>query len=252
MTPVTGRVPVPDAHPRARDGQPPAKSVPGEHAGTTTTDRREDHRLAPADLAPRAPAPHPAHRVPMPLGDPDAGCRYTTVLPDAERLRTFHCEGRTVVVQRMPMTFGDPGADCRYTTVLPDAQGLWTFHAVAWVDPRAIRHRDIELTPADGALPHERVPLGPAARDRREAVCKAAAALRATSGPPSARTAAVTTPRVTAAPTRHAPRDLVAASRPLPAVATVHLPAIQPTGTGCVRLDPGYRAARVLAPGERS
>jgi hypothetical protein len=80
MTPVTGRVPVPDAHPRARDGQPPAKAVPGEHAGTTATVRREDHRPATADMVPCDPAPHPAHRALMPLGDRDADRRYATAL----------------------------------------------------------------------------------------------------------------------------------------------------------------------------
>jgi starch synthase (maltosyl-transferring) len=188
MTPVTGRIPVLDVRPRVRDGELPAKAVTGEHVGITATVFREGHGVVAADVVLCDPAGHPALRVPMTLVDPDA--------------------------------------DRWQATGVPDAEGLWTFRVEAWADPLATWRRDarlkveagvdIELTLAEGALLHERAALGLTGRDRREAVLTAAAALRATLGPPSARLAAVTTPRVTEALGRYALRDLVTASRHLP------------------------------------
>ncbi|MFJ5303363.1 alpha-1,4-glucan--maltose-1-phosphate maltosyltransferase [Streptomyces sp. NPDC088350] len=188
MTPVTGRIPVLDVRPRVRDGELPAKAVTGEHVGITATVFREGHGVVAADVVLRGPGGYPARRVPMTLVDPDA--------------------------------------DRWQATVVPDAEGLWTFHVEAWGDPLATWRRDAglkvaadvdtELTLAEGALLHERAALGLTAGDRREAVLTAVAALRATPGPPSARLAAVTTPRVATALGRYALRDLVTASRPMP------------------------------------
>ncbi|MFK0151469.1 maltotransferase domain-containing protein [Streptomyces sp. NPDC090499] len=191
MTPVTGRIPVLDVRPRVRDGELPAKAVTGEHLDITATVFREGHGVIAADVILRGPEGAPARRVPMTLVDADA--------------------------------------DRWSATVVPDAEGLWTFRVEAWADPLATWRRDAalkveagvdtELTLREGVLLHERAAHGDndiTDWGRREEVRAAVAALRDTLGPASARLAAVTNPRVTAALGRYAVRELVTASRPLP------------------------------------
>ena len=191
MTSVTGRIPVLDVRPRVRDGELPAKAVTGEHVDITATVFREGHGVIAADVILRGPGGVPARRVPMTLVDEDA--------------------------------------DRWSATVVPDAEGTWTFRVEAWADPLATWRRDAalktaagvdtELTLREGVLLHERAAHGEndiTDCDRREEVRIAIAALRDLLAPASARLAAVTTPRVTAALGRYALRELVTSSRELP------------------------------------
>ncbi|MEV5953856.1 alpha-1,4-glucan--maltose-1-phosphate maltosyltransferase [Streptomyces sp. NPDC051987] len=191
MTPVTGRIPVLDVRPRVRDGELPAKAVTGEHLDITATVFREGHGVIAADVVLRGPGGVPARRVPMTLVDEDA--------------------------------------DRWSATVVPDAEGTWTFRVEAWADPLATWRRDAalkieagvdtELTLREGVLLHERAAHGEndiTDCGRREEVRTAIAALRDPLAPASARLAAVTTPRVTAALGRYALRELITSSRELP------------------------------------
>ena len=190
-TPVTGRIPVLDVRPRVRDGELPAKAVTGEHLDITATVFREGHGVIAADVVLRGPGGAPVLRVPMTLVDEDA--------------------------------------DRWSATVVPDTEGMWTFRVEAWADPLATWRRDArlkteagvdtELTLREGVLLHERAAHGEndiTDCDRREEVRAAIAALRDPLAPASARLAAVTTPRVTAALGRYALRELVTSSRELP------------------------------------
>ncbi|MFJ9178439.1 alpha-1,4-glucan--maltose-1-phosphate maltosyltransferase [Streptomyces sp. NPDC102360] len=184
---TTGRIPIRDVRPVVEHGRRPAKAVVGETFLVTATVFREGHDAVAANVVLRGPDGEPGPWTPM----------------------------RELA----------PGSDRWGAEVTPDATGRWTYRVEAWGDPVATwRHTakikipagiDTELVMEEGALLHERAAKG-APAPLREAVARAAAALRDTTLPAPTRLAAALAPDVQRALARHPLRELVTRSGKLP------------------------------------
>ncbi|MFI6943292.1 alpha-1,4-glucan--maltose-1-phosphate maltosyltransferase [Streptomyces sp. NPDC050418] len=185
---TVGRIPVLDVRPLLDCGRRPVKSVAGETFQVTATVFREGHDAVAANVV---------------LTAPDG------------------TEGPWT-----PMRELAPGTDRWGAEVRADSEGLWTYRVEAWGDPVATwRHHagikipagiDTELVLEEGAALYERAAAGVPKAAGRDAVLRAAEALRDTRRPASARLAAALTPQVDQALRRHPLRDLVSASAELP------------------------------------
>ncbi|WP_306318891.1 MULTISPECIES: alpha-1,4-glucan--maltose-1-phosphate maltosyltransferase [unclassified Streptomyces] len=182
-----GRIPIRDVRPVVEHGRLPAKAVVGETFRVTATVFREGHDAVAANVVLRGPDGEPGPWTPM----------------------------REL----------DPGTDRWGAEVTPDAPGRWTFRVEAWGDPVATwRHTakikipagiDTELVLEEGATLHERAAKG-VPEPLREAVLRAAAALRDPDRPAPSRLAAALAPDVHRALARHPLRELVTRSGTLP------------------------------------
>lgn len=188
VNPLIGRIPVLDVHPLVDCGRRPAKAVVGETFQVTATVFREGQDAVAARVVLRDPGGRPGPWAPM-----------RELAPGTDRW----------------------GAD-----VTPDSEGQWTYAVEAWSDPVATwRHHagikipagiDTGLVLAEGADLLDRAAAGVPKNDGREAVLRAADALRDESLSAADRLAAALAPDATTALTRHPLRELVTASPPLP------------------------------------
>ncbi|MEV5510767.1 alpha-1,4-glucan--maltose-1-phosphate maltosyltransferase [Streptomyces orinoci] len=185
---MIGRIPVLDLAPLVDCGRRPAKAVVGESFEVTATVFREGHDAVGANV----------------------------VLRDAAGRSGPWC----------PMRELAPGTDRWGAEVTCDSAGRWTYAVESWSDPvgswwhnariKVPAGIDTELVLEEGARLYERAAANVPKNNGRQAVLRAAEALRDEGLRPADRLAAALVPQVVRALTDHPLRELVTASRPLP------------------------------------
>ncbi|WP_030549110.1 alpha-1,4-glucan--maltose-1-phosphate maltosyltransferase [Streptomyces albus] len=185
---MIGRIPVLDIRPLVDCGRRPAKAVAGESFEVTATVFREGHDAVAANVVLLDPSGRPGPWTPM----------------------------RELA----------PGTDRWGARVTPESEGRWSFTVEAWSDPVTTWRRhaqikipagiDTELVLAEGAALHEKAAVDVPKRAGREAVLRAADALRDRDLSPADRLSAALAEDVSAALARHPLRELLTQTRQFP------------------------------------